>query len=495
MHCKHTLALLLSFTLAACGGDSTSPLLPQPGVRVVSGGGGSDTILALPAEMLVVEVRDASGAPARNTTVRIQAGSSTDFADPRRAMYVCYTAYARCAEFSANSSSWSSGINAVTDDSGRARARVQYGIVAGPATVDITVPQYGYVTSATFTTRAGALTQVAVASHDTAIYVGSSYPLNATAADRFGNARPEALTFEVLTPSVVSLSGGRVSGVATGRGRIVMRTTGLVDTAFASVPPPGRLVGTGGAQGIGLNLAITALNTDGTGRRRIAVTPGNNGFANPAWTGDGARVIVLEAGGPQGSPRMFAYDTTTAARAPVVDTTEFPSNLDASYSRNVATLFFWGSTTATGWGMYKANLDGSGAQLAVQGGNGGSVSPDGTRVCYLNQASVMIVRDLSTGVETAVGSAAGTPFWSPASDLIAFMSRSNGVYDLNVVRPDGTGLRTITGDIYSTGSWSPDGQWIAILRTNVGIELVRVSDGERLRLPGTREFSQVAWRP
>jgi hypothetical protein len=92
-------------------------------------------------------------------------------------------------------------------------------------------------------------------------------------------------------------------------------------------------------------------------------------------------------------------------------------------------------------------------------------------------------------------SVGGTPFWSPAGDLIAYeVLNSSNTLDRHVVRPDGTGDRLLSVGIIDTLSFSPDGQWIATTRHPVGVELVRVTDGLRLPIGGTRNVRQTAWR-
>ena len=88
-----------------------------------------------------------------------------------------------------------------------------------------------------------------------------------------------------------------------------------------------------------------------------------------------------------------------------------------------------------------------------------------------------------------------TPFWSRAGDWIGYMTGNGGnTLDLHVVRPDGSGDRLVSAGMYDARSFSPDGEWIATTRGTFGVELVRVSDGLRLPVGGTRTFNQVAWR-
>src|SRR5678816_2923661 len=64
--------LLLSALTYACGGgsdSSTNPLSGGHGVRVVAGGGQSDTVHAVLGQALVVEIHDSTGGRARGALV------------------------------------------------------------------------------------------------------------------------------------------------------------------------------------------------------------------------------------------------------------------------------------------------------------------------------------------------------------------------------------------------------------------------------------------
>src|SRR5438876_12109769 len=81
-------AILIGLAPIGCRDGPTSP--NGASVRVVQGGVGTDTILALPPTPLVVEVRSPLGRPLNGVSVRfvVEPMSLAD-SGPRRRVYVC----------------------------------------------------------------------------------------------------------------------------------------------------------------------------------------------------------------------------------------------------------------------------------------------------------------------------------------------------------------------------------------------------------------------
>ena len=97
-----------------------------------------------------------------------------------------------------------------------------------------------------------------------------------------------------------------------------------------------------------------------------------------------------------------------------------------------------------------------------------SPSPDDTEVVYLSdngghgnlwvaKTDGSAVRQLTFERDPSLG--IGLPKWSPAGDLIAFVSTRGEQIGLSVVHPDGTGLRQIVTGARAP-SWSGDGRWL-----------------------------------
>jgi hypothetical protein len=491
MHLRRVGGVLAACTVLACGGDTVSPK-PLPSLKIVSGAIATDTVLAVASDLLRVEVRDSSGQLAPGVAVQFRVPLPAGESDPRmRGAYACDTRNSVCANVTPTSSTVAPQVDTYSDASGIASARVQHGMRATTGVIEISAPSLNMSTSATYTTLPGALVSFAVTEADTSVYVGRSYPLSAHTLDRFGNARADAVTIEALTPAVATFANGQVTANAIGRGSFALHAGAFVQTAYVSVPPPGRLVASGVSQYPRLGLVL--LDTDGGSRRTLATTTGHVGFAFPAWHGDGRRVVALESGA-DGRARIIAYDTASSARTALVDTVEFPESLEPSYPRSGTSVYFYGIRRGSERGVYRAAIDGSGAQLVISDPAFGIVSPDES-VLLIGTAAGVVKRDLATGQEQVIAATNYAPFWSPAGDLIGYRATNGGnTLDLHVVRPDGSGDRLVSAGMYDATSFSPDGEWIATTRGNVGVELVRVSDGLRLPVGGTRTFNQVAWR-
>ena len=478
---------MLSLTLATACSDN--PLGSFSRIRVLEMNGGSDTVLAMPDEPMVIEVRDNLGHPTPGIEVRFVAvPPASDSTSAARGMYVCPTTESRCAWYydEHNYDVYTAAFT-TTDSEGRARAKVQFGVVAGPSFIEIAVPGTDIVHRVPFTTRPGALARVVAAVEDTAVYAGSTYDLGAHAADRFGNARSEPVTVSSLTPAVVTTASGRLTANAVGRGSVLMVSGAIAETAHVSVPPRGRLVTFGWTPDrVSLRL-LTLVNTDGTGRRVVLDTPGNNGNADPIWTPDGRQIVLAE--NPGFGTTLQLIDTL-GTRVPFLP--DFALSVHAAVASD--NVYFVGTPRAGGLtGIYRASLEGTGGTFLFHGTQP-AASPDGSRVAYALNDSVL-VRDLATGAQLRVAVRASSPKWSPTGDLIAYVS-SGGDLRVSVVRPDGSGARVIASGFhgYHT-SWSRDGEWLATSRWEGGIELIRVANGERLPIVGTEDLFQPGWRP
>jgi hypothetical protein len=485
-------AILTGLVGIGCGDGPTGP--NGASVRVVQGGGGTDTILALPPTPLVVEVRSSLGRPLSGVSVRfvVEPMSLAD-SGPRRRVYVCSLTQSVCASFSDCCYDVTYGVQDTTDDAGRVRVRVQFGAVAGPARIQVSLPDLGGTTVAQFTTRPGSLSQVAAAVQDTAIYVATEYDIGAYAADRLGNARQEPVTLTSSTPAVINVAGGRVTGVGLGRGRILMQSGPITDTAFVSVPPTGRLVTFGWAPDFSSLTQLTLVNTDGSGRRLLRSTRANNGSAWPVWTPNGGAIVYQEAG-PVGRGQLELIDTLGDHRVLLPDSAGLTFSVQPAFSGTEAALYFFGFQESSGLnGIYRANPDGTGSQLLFAATQP-APSPNGSHLAYAINDS-LFVRDMTTGLVSPLAPSPQLPRWSPVGDLIAYVS-NDGAAVVRVVRSDGNDLRTLVPGFHDQAvSWSPDGQWLAVARYAGGIELIRVADGERLHIAGTETLFQPAWRP
>lgn len=486
---RSCLAILL--VMAGCGRDAVSP--GERFIHIISQGTTRDTVLAGTGRALTVEVRDQKGAPVPGTRIQFET-ITPSVTDPQAVflgLYTCESWRGFCAGYDLHGFSITNGVAMNTDANGRASVTVQFGMVAGPATLRIVVPSLGE-REISYTTLPGALARVVATPQDTAVMPGASYMLASFAADRFGNRRTEKVTVAGWSPGIITVSSGTVTAVGPGRGRILLTANKVTDTAFTSVAPLGRLVAFGWAQDFSSLTRLTLVNTDGSGRRLLASTPGNNGNALPVWAPSGDRIVFDETLRIDFPTTLQITDTAGTRRQLLSEQNDFSVSMQSGYTSSGA-IFFYGNQIATGLsGIYVAAGDGTGSRF-IGAGTQPSPSPDGSRVAYVSDGK-LYVRDLASGAVALVNGDATRPRWSPTGDLISFVP--SGMTGVSVVRPDGTGLRTLTTGFhdYST-SWSPDGTWLVAARYSGGLEILRVSDGMVIPIPGTSDLFQPAWRP
>lgn len=475
----------------ACGDGPTEPGSAR--LRLIDPGAVSDTVLALPGTPIIVQALDSAGRPAQGVIVRFIARppAEADDQEHRRGVYVCAFSEDRCAVFYPVGYSVTHGIEVRTDSTGRARARVQFGVIAGAASIEVSQPSVGISLDVNYTTLVGALAQVTTPTVDTAVYVGSTYELGARAADQFGNPRSETVTFTSLTPTVVTVEAGRATAAGLGRGRIRMQAATVIDTAFVSVPPVGRLVSMGWSTGLEHVNRLTLVNTDGSARRVLLESHGVNGLALPTWTPDGAGIVIQQSG-ETFEGQLRAIDTLGGQRQFLTNQNDFERSIQPTFAGNGSALFFYGYQISSARdGIFRVGTDGLGATFlfaAVQP----APSPDATKVAYVSGDS-LFVRDLASEVVTPLAFEPVLPRWSPAGDLIAYVSARTGA--VHVIRPDGSEPRQLGGTLYDLQvAWSPDGDWLAVSRSTGIMEIIRVSDGERLPIAGTWGLHQLSWR-
>jgi WD40-like Beta Propeller Repeat len=496
-----TLGVGLATILAIIGcHDSGTAPRATASLRVVAGGSATDTILAMAPTPLTVEVRDSTGRLLRGTNVVFTALplDAPPGGNGRRGVYVCPTAMARCAVVARDGSSYTVWTKAtpVTDSVGQARANVQFGVVAGQDSVEVSVPSLGLDLVVPYTTRAGAPFQLIAAVPDTAVYVGRRYALGASLADAYGNPDSGAVHIASMTPGVATVANDTVNAATLGRASLLITAASLPGSTFAfvSVPPEGRLVAFGWAPDRSALTQLTLVNTDATGRRVIGSTPGNDGTARPLWT-PGGDVAFEEA--LHGGPATLQLVDTLGARRGRLDST-FTFDIAAAFSTAPATLFFYGQPAQGGAaGIYEANADGSDPSFLVSGGEP-APSPDGSRLAFVQgflATDSLFVRDNLDGTRRAIASDVAAARWSPAGDWIAFIPHEQD--SVTFVRPDGTDRHSIGYRFLDPSelSWSPDGVWVVVAGDAGGLVIIRAADGEMIPIPGTGDLLQASWHP
>ena len=125
------------------------------------------------------------------------------------------------------------------------------------------------------------------------------------------------------------------------------------------------------------------------------------------------------------------------------------------------------------------NADGSEFHLITSGPNNNafaSFAPDGKQIIYRTAGPegeglrIMNLEDHSVTVLTSKYD--NFPAWSPRGDLIAFIRKIDGNFEVFTIRPDGKDLRQLTNTPGNEAhlAWSPDGQRLAFASTRMGFK-------------------------
>jgi Tol biopolymer transport system component len=498
--------LLLVALGTGCGGDSTSPRNEsglEPGINVVAGANVTDTVgAALPLALRVV-VRDAAGHILPDAVVRF---SSVPIVRPGGSTVPSVLV----GDVSAVGAS--TFLAETTSASGVAFARIVLGQAAGAGAVAILVPQEGLQDTARYTITPGAATKVVLPIVDTTIQVGRSFALAGRVEDRYGNARTDAVAYEVAGTGL-TLTGGQVSASAPARAAMIGRldrSSLAPDTTWVSVVPAATIAARRGSK-----LVTVAL--DGTGLVEIPHTleaqdPG------PEWHPNGQSLLAVLGtfGGPRLPYRVELGGATQRLIDPAAPSTGYIYS--ATYSPDAQWVYLDGGSCNYASILYRVpmanpqtvqRLSPTGPDECFELVNHWpSLSPDGARLTYENQTwnqqgySVRVMEIASKAI-TQIVAGGQRPRWSPSGDLIAYWADKQ----IWVVRPDGTGARVVSpaGHGYIPGvQWSPDGQWIlARFEPTQGwagttVALINVSTRLEIPLAWTTGYSGISlptWKP
>ena len=492
----HACLALLSLVLTACNDGPTgapSVLTGVPSLKLVAGYDVTDTVQAKPAQALVVEVRDSTGA--------LRPGVRVEFRAVPRSSGSGNAPYVLMAEL--QSDFFRMEVADTTDKRGRIAVRLLFGSSAGAAAVAIRVPSLGLQDTARFTVRAGAPARIAVGPRDSATYVGRGYPLRAMIIDRVGNPLTTPLTFQG-SPEVEVGTGGVVTGRAVGRGHVVLRADGVTDTAWVSVVPEGMLAADRIRASSAQSPAIALINLDGTGYR-VLLESGVYSQMFPTWDPSGTHLLFHSGYHDQ---ELFTVELMGKVRKVIQSDVGLRSQEQPQYSPDGSWIYFSAHPRTSDYGraLWRVRPDGTGAgQIGpaidhYRRDMHPSASPDGTRLVYThtmgNGEPTIRVLDLRTGVVNTFSDLAGSsPRWSPRGDWIAYVAREA----IRVMRPDGSDQRVVSmpGRRYlGEANWSPTGEWLVAHATAPGVlDLIHLPTGRTLPLAFTRTLTNAVWRP
>ena len=480
----HKQICLVALGAAAIGlgcQDSSGPK-PSSGIRFVAGAGQTDTANAILPQLVIIEVRDSSAAIAAGEGVRFEALSPSGSS--------CLSVPPSCSVVLFDSTGFGSVLTKPSDGRGRASVSVQLSRRPGRGALLVTAPRLGLQDTAFFTIMVASPAAVVAIPKDTALYIGGTFTPRGAVTDRYGNARPDPVTYTGLSAAATVDGSNQLTGRAIGRAAYLVQGSGFTDTGWVSVVPSGTFAAVG-ANG------LAVMNLDGSGYKPLA--PSNsyyNGYGSWANPPD---ALAFDSGG---SNKLAIVDLNGQVRLVLAaGDSGIVLQVWPSFSRDGSWIYFQGDS----W-IWKVHSDGTGLTRVSPPASFGEVdrwatpSPDGTRLVFATSRGsptpgLAIARlDLGTGLLTSLGVYGVSPRWSPVADTIAYLDVDGRI---KVLQADGTGLRSITpaGRAFDIGlDWSTDGQWI-LARDAYAINLIRVATGVILPLGYTTAMSVPVWRP
>jgi hypothetical protein len=484
------LALVCASVCSVACTDSEAPR--APGIRVVSGGVGDDTIGVKLRDPLVVEVITSGGRLAKHVEIDF----ATHPVGVPKGWGPVLLSKMDGREFLYN-------IKDSTDDAGRASVLVALDAPAGEGEVDITVPSLNMQVTASYTVRPGAPTAIVVMPRDTPVVVGGTYVLRAKSVDRRGDSVSSDAVFSTTSNAIQVVPDGVVRGLDVGRARVNVTMSALVDSALVSAVPRASMALRDVGFSIGDSIGIALVDLDGGNKRWIAKTgvggtiyiPNNQ--LSPRWV-PGTGQLVYSAP-VNGANRLFVGDSTRASRRLVDAGAGLTREADFDVSPDGAWVYFVGFQASGMQAIWRVSVSGGTPQRVTPDDYEylfPSLSPDGTRMAYVKWQR-MYVRNLTTGVTIMPSNnqAAG-PVWSPTGEWIMYaQAYSDPGFSgpLRLIHPDGSGDRQLIVGAYDPGgTWSPDGRYFIGYRAEGDInrlELVDVAAGARLPLV----YKDKAW--
>jgi Tol biopolymer transport system component len=494
IHSRRRIAALFTCLLAlfaACGDGGTPPVEPepepQPGkLSIVAGRGQTDSIQAVLAQPLVVELRDTRGELMPDVELNV----ISTLVDERNADVLFAPI---------GSNAFAPSLTARTGADGRLSVQMRLDTVAGPVIVKVKTVTSGVTDTATITTIGGTAVRMEATPRDTTLHASVAYRLTATGRDRYSN--PVPLTR--IARARVVLDGEMVQMTEIGRGTVVLQNGTFRDSVQVSAVPQGTILLSHRGES---RDAIIAIALDHSDVRTIYQFNGRETTAyGPDWSPDGERVI-FHAGTTQGSLWMVRATGEFERQLPVT------ADSSAMWGDWVTPewIYYHGSGFNTPFGnipdrgaVYRIHPDGSVRERVtspqwLHWHMRPRVSPNGRWLVYVDTYGAMPFES-STGTLTLVDLATGTTRsldltalegrWSPAGNR--FATTSAGA--LLLITPGGEQQTLATG-VHGRAEWSPDGKYI--LTTCEKLCVISVATGEKIPLSyADWRYAEPAWRP
>ena len=232
-----------------------------------------------------------------------------------------------------------------------------------------------------------------------------------------------------------------------------------------------------------------AVNSDGSGLRRLVAGRPGLDVAAPLWSPDGSALTFERNGG--------LYVIKPGATARLITGQGFAP----SWSSDSTRIAF-----ADGANIYVVGADGSGETSITRSHRGydraPAWSPDGSQLAFLrvtvntagSETAAIFVANLDGTGERQLASEAcngGKPAWSPNGKQIGFVGSDRYVY---IASADGnTTTRLVERKAGCTLAWSPDGASVAFVFD--GIYLARLDGGGIKRLTSAAPNDLPTWSP
>lgn len=216
---------------------------------------------------------------------------------------------------------------------------------------------------------------------------------------------------------------------------------------------------------------VYVVNADGRGRRRIARKETAVLVSSLGWSADGRRLVFTET---------VDYNDweiyTAAADGSHVEalTRNAVNDFEPAWSPDGTRLAFVRDRVHAFHEIWVMNADGSGQRLIAEDGVDPAWTADGNSIVFTREAAAPLgtvvhsihLVPVSTGREQQLvfGGSGGTP--SPDGTKLAFLERGTGVF---ITAADGSGKTLLTADAGAGSlSWSPDSTTLAFGRCRPG---------------------------
>ncbi len=449
---RHSLVWGLLITLFACGGGESPPTaLPvAPAASTISISPGTLSLIVGGQALLAAQAFDAANHPISATFVWSSADRAT----------------------------------ATVDATGLVR-----GVSPGATTIVATVGAISATVAVSVRPSNPLLPAVSLSIWPTSmsVIVGSTQVLSTRAVDANGfAAKAEVPTWFSADPAIATVgkTDGIITAVSPGTAKISATAGALSATLSVSVIDIAgsyafaRWTGDRRNGAVGQVLSYSKLDHTtrvfgGTGKFRM--------LSEPSWSPDGSKMAV-EA----------IYEVVDYPMFEGIDYTSDLYVIDLAAPESAP----WRALTTNGLSK------------------GPSWSPDGTRIAYLEEPTLLSLSNIFT-IDLASGQRAqvtqlpglyGRPSWSPDSKRLAFSYELYSGSDIFTINADGSGLVNVTRQpsINWNAAWAPDGRRVAFISSqastpgdfHVDIYVADIDGRNVQRLTYLTDFaSSPAWSP